>query len=170
MNNAKQYQNAEQTDRIESLYQQFYPAMYKTALGILRNSEDAEDAVQNSFVQILRNWDKFQNISEEQTKNLVLKILRNKAIDIYRRKSKRNSSPSEFLLWYVPEFQSASALMHCISTLSETQRTALTLKYIHGYSNKEAACLLKIPEETFRKRAFRAKTVLEDVCKKEGLL
>ena len=44
--------------KFTDIYEQYHPQMEQTALRILKNQHDAEDAVQNAFMQIIRHFEK----------------------------------------------------------------------------------------------------------------
>ena len=44
--------------RFTEIYEQYHGLIEKTAMRILKNQQDAEDAVQNTFVQIIRHFEK----------------------------------------------------------------------------------------------------------------
>ena len=58
MKNAENNPNFKNNELIENLYIEYRASMYRIAFGILRNHEDAEDAVQNAFVAIVKTVSK----------------------------------------------------------------------------------------------------------------
>ena len=44
--------------KFTDIYEQYHPQMEQTALRILKNQHDAEDAMQNAFIQIIRHFEK----------------------------------------------------------------------------------------------------------------
>lgn len=168
--------NAETTDishrnaLLEQLYTTYSQCMYRRAMAILQNHEDAEDAVQHSFVQIAQNISYFQNISSSKTKNLVMAIVRNKSIDLYRHNAIlmfTSLADAQDIFW---EASDLITLQSCIDQLPEKYKSALILKYIHGYTTEEASHILKVSPEALRKRSYRAKLMLMQMCAEEGLL
>ena len=62
--------------------------MEQTALNILRGQHDAEDAVQNSFLQIIRHFEKISEISCEELPFWIISIVKNESLMILRARRK----------------------------------------------------------------------------------
>lgn len=59
---------------IAQLYNAYKQFMYNISMSLLGNKEDAEDAVQDSFVRIIKNLDKIQNPYSRKTKSYITVI------------------------------------------------------------------------------------------------
>ena len=59
-----------------ALYEQYHDRMEQIALNILGEQHDAEDAVQNSFLQIIRHFEKISEISCEELPFWIISIVR----------------------------------------------------------------------------------------------
>ena len=55
----------EERDLVTRIYTHFERMMYKIALGILKNPQDAEDAVSEAFIRIIKNLDKISMIKRK---------------------------------------------------------------------------------------------------------
>jgi len=73
------------------LHDEYSQLMYRIAYGILRDSSLAEDAVQESFIRILKNFDKVIKKKCPQTQKYFVNIVRSISIDIYRKRKKQNA-------------------------------------------------------------------------------
>lgn len=71
--------------KIEQLYTIYEQPMYRIAYAILKNEWQAEDAVSDSFEKIIVNISKIGNPRSEKTKRYVISIIKNAAIDQYRK-------------------------------------------------------------------------------------
>ena len=78
----------ESKDKFESLYLKYRKHMKHIAMKILGDEHLAEDAVHNAFVKLISNLEKFNKIDCQETRNLIVIIIRSVSIDMYR---KRNS-------------------------------------------------------------------------------
>ena len=67
--------------------------MFHVANQILRNDQDAEDAVHDAFLAIAEHIRKFSRLERHKTRAFVVTIVENKAIDLYRRKARRHRAP-----------------------------------------------------------------------------
>lgn len=157
--------------KFEQLYIQYKSLMHYTANQILRNDQDAEDAVHEAFVALIEN---IQNISEikcHKTKAYIVTIVANKAIDLYRRKQRHPTGELlEELQGVTVTYDGEDGLARCILNLPARYREVILLRYDQGYRNGEIAKLLGISEPAVRKLVQRAKDRLEELCREEGIL
>lgn len=79
-------ENEEDREFCRKLSEQFDSAMYHVAYGILKNSADAEDAVQESYIAIINNLDKISRENCHKAWNYIVTIVRSRAINVYRRR------------------------------------------------------------------------------------
>ncbi len=157
--------------KFEQVYQRYKGLMHYTANKILRNEQDAEDAVHEAFVALMENLEKISEISCHKTKSYIVTIVENKAIDLYRKKRRH---PTEAFL---EEMQGVSAacevddgLTQCILKLPARYREVILLRYEQGVPDGEIARLLGLSQPAVRKLAQRARDRLETICREEGVL
>lgn len=81
-------ENEEDREFCRKLSEQFDSAMYHVAYGILKNSADAEDAVQESYIAIINNLDKISRENCHKAWNYIVTIVRSRAINVYRRRNR----------------------------------------------------------------------------------
>lgn len=161
------------------LVDRYQGAFLRKALGILRQHEEAEDIVQETFVKIYFNGKKFKKIEGIDFKSWAYKILVNTAISRYRRISKkwqmestdpldvelvseRDSSTEDMVL--VKETQSITADL--ISHLPKPLARLVSLYYIEDKSYKEIAKQESVTIPALKMKLFRAKKLLKDLAKK----
>ncbi len=159
-------------DKFEQLYHMYRQLMFYTANSILHDAGMAEDAVHQAFIRVLDNMGKIGEVDCPQTKNFLVIIVRNIAINIYNdRKRKTTASLDELENW-MPDPSAAPAdaveakegMMHLASLLEqmpEGYRSVLLLRYDNGYSAAEIANILMLSEENVKKRLQRAKKKLQ---------
>ena len=80
----------EDEEAFERLYHQYLKLMLYTAYQILQNSEDAEDAVQTAFLRIATHFSSVEKNICPKTANQFVIIVRNIAIDMYRKKKRKH--------------------------------------------------------------------------------
>src|SRR5438128_5293605 len=73
----------------ELLYQRYAPKMYAVCLRYASNADDAQDLLQEGFIKVFRNLDKFR--SEGSFEGWIRRVFVNTAIEHYRRKVHLNS-------------------------------------------------------------------------------
>lgn len=156
--------------KFEDIYRQYREYMYRVAFAILKNSQDAEDAVHDAFVKIAENMEHIEEAVCPKTKSYVVTIVENKAIDLYRRK--KNHPHVEYadeVLGIQVEYTGADALAECMLRLPARQRSILILRYSHGYSLKEIAGILGITHANAMKTEQRAKAKLKSLWEEAGM-
>ena len=68
-------ENDDERRRFTNIYEQYHEKMEQVAMRILQEQHDAEDAVQNSFVQIIRHFEKVYKISCEELLFWIISIV-----------------------------------------------------------------------------------------------
>jgi RNA polymerase sigma-70 factor (ECF subfamily) len=139
------------------LYQQ---SMYRFALGILRNKQDAEDALSTAIIKAyehlssLRDKDKFKtwimSIIANEAKNMLSKYSRIQLVDdvtIFDKEVEENQND----VW------------GSVMELGEQHRQIVILYYYDGFSTREIARILKVPEGTVKSRLSRARQNLKEI-------
>ena len=78
----------EDRQRFIKIHEQYHALMEQTAMRILAEQSDAEDAVQNAFVQIIRHFEKIYEIPCENLPFWIISIVKNESLIILRRKKR----------------------------------------------------------------------------------
>ncbi|MDE6567243.1 MAG: sigma-70 family RNA polymerase sigma factor, partial [Lachnospiraceae bacterium] len=73
---------------IESCYRLYEQKMYQIAYGILRDSQLAEDAVQDAFLKLMRHNIYFEDARSDDSKRYMITVIKHAAIDIYHKKQR----------------------------------------------------------------------------------
>lgn len=156
--------------KLEEIYMTYREYMYKIAFKILNNPQDAEDAVHNAFVKIATNISGIEEPQSPKTRSYIVTIVENKAIDIYRRKQKHPQvAYADEVLGIQATYEGSNGLTACILKLPARQKSAILLRYAHGYSIKEIAGILGISYQSAMKLDQRAKEKLKTLCEEAGV-
>ena len=144
------------------LYNQYAKAMYNIAYRMLNNREDAEDILQETFVDCFRNINSFRF---ESTFGAWLKrILINKCINHLQKKRIDLTLTDELPnIGYEEEEETAydiSKITRGIEMLPDGYRVILSLYLLEGYDHSEIAQILGISESTSKSQYSRAKEKL----------
>ncbi len=86
-------ENDDERRRFTNIYEQYHEKMEQVAIRILQEQHDAEDAVQNSFVQIIRHFETVYKISCEELLFWIISIVKNEAFMILRKRRQNNTVP-----------------------------------------------------------------------------
>lgn len=145
-------------DAFTELIQFHMKDMYKAAISILMNDEDAADAIQET---ILVCWEKIGTLKHNcYFKTWLVRILINKCYDIREKRDK--TIPMEECEEPYVEDVSNLTLKEALSQLDEKYRIVLMLYYGQGYRTPEIADILKIPKSTIQTRLERGRKQLKN--------
>jgi len=144
------------------LYNQYAKAMYNIAYRMLNNREDAEDILQETFVDCFRNINSFRF---ESTFGAWLKrILINKCINHLQKKRIDLTLTDELPnIGYEEEDETVydiSKITRGIEMLPDGYRVILSLYLLEGYDHSEIAQIMGISESTSKSQYSRAKEKL----------
>lgn len=151
------------------LYNRYYRAMYNTAIRIVKDSAEAEDVMQESF---LNAFTKLHTFKGEVTFGAWLKrIVINNSIYQYKKRRKKNEVALDEVLYKVEDNdgiilhhasteQKAQKVMESMNLLKDNYRISLTLHLIEGYDYDEICTILNISYSNCRTTISRAKESL----------
>lgn len=129
--------------------------LYRVARGHLSSPEECADAVQEA---LLKAWQKRAAVAPEGFRPWLTRIVINECHNIGRRKKRVT------LMAEVEPPQTATApppdLSGELAALPERLRAPLLLHYLEGFSLKEAAKILRVPEGTVKSRLHQARKAL----------
>jgi len=144
------------SEAFTSLMQHYAKDMYKTALAILMNDEDAADAIQDT---ILTCWEKLDTLRERKFfKTWMTRILINKCYVI--RKQQEQKVPWEEYQEVAVENVQNEELYDMLSVLDEKYRIPMMLYYGQGYKTEEIANMLHSTKSTIQTRLARGREKL----------
>ena len=145
----------------EALCQERMHGLYRIALSILRNPADAQDAVQQAF---LNAWVHREMAYPGRETGWITRILINECRNIQRQRMRMFPVADFPDQGYMPP---DTDLANAITNLPEQLRLPILLKYMEGYSEKETAAALEITVPTLKARLFKARRQLERELKEE---
>jgi RNA polymerase sigma-70 factor, ECF subfamily len=167
------------TEALEEMFASSRSRFVAIAYSIVRNREDAEDAVQNAFLSAYRHLRSFEGRSALRT--WLTRIVMNAALMIQRKRksstvaSVPESSNSHEVNWFesIPASQPNPETAHAeqetfdfingiLGRMKPTLRQAFTMTYFDELSGPEACALLGISSGTFKARLLRARRELLD--------
>jgi len=147
------------------LYSQYSKAMYNLAYRILNNREDAEDMLQEAFVECFRNIGSFR--FESTFGAWLKKIVINKCINqLKKRKIDLTLCDTLPVIIYEEEEEityDTGKIFKGIEMLPDGYRIILTLYLLEGYDHTEISQILGISESTSKSQYSRAKEKLRNI-------
>lgn len=164
--------------KAEKLYCRYKHLLFSLAYECLENCDLAEEAVQETFIRVIKHLDKITDIESGRTRNFLVIICRNISVDILRRE-KRIVLESEVEILQNDDLQlenivisqsSANHIANLVFELDEKYKSVLYFKITFGFTNKEIADIMNVNEELIKKRVQRARKILLEKMREEELL
>ena len=161
---------------LAALVDQYASTLYRVAFSVLRNPSDAEDAVQEAFLRVLRHRDSLDEVRDHRV--WLIRIVWNIVLDRKRRaKTRPETDDVEDLARVLPanglsaEQRAAAAQHHarvlaCVERLPQKERQVLMLSAFEELSSVEIASILGITESSVRSRLFRARNLMADLLER----
>ena len=151
---------------IEGIYIKYRDRVFAVGFNYFRNSMDADDVVQETFLKLLRSNKDFE--SEEHLRNWIMKVAVNECKRVTLSSwFKRKESLDDYADKLVFEEVGDRDLFDKVMRLPKNYRQVTHLFYYEGYSVKEIAGILGIRETTVTTRLSRARKKLKDQLKGE---
>lgn len=147
-------------DAFGQLVQENLQKMYRIAISILQNEEDAADAIQETM---LKCWQKINQVrNEDYFETWLIRILINQCKDILKGRKRT------VLVDDIPEAAQEDNYTNTewkvvLRGLHEKYRIVLELYYVEGFSTKEIATMLHITDASVRTRLVRGRKQLEQM-------
>ena len=149
------------SNRLEELVTKHENTLYRAALAILGDAQEAEDAVQETYLRYLEKRPEFKD--ENHEKAWLLKVTANRCKSVLRQR--RRHPAVELLDVYPAPDNDTRELMEAVLTLPANQRAAVHLFYYEGYSTEEIATILGQRPGTVRSHLSRAREALRQKLK-----
>ena len=137
----------------------YEPSMYRLAMSILGNTEDAADAAQEA---ILIAFQKLHTLRQKESfRPWLMKILTNECYALLKKR------PLQMSMDELPEMEQpihdehTNQLWQAVSDLNESLRSVVVLYYYEGFSGKEIGTILGISEANVKTRLSRARKHLK---------
>ena len=172
------------TQTLQHVLQNCLPSLYRRAFRLLRNTADAEDAVQDALLAAYTHMDQFRGRSQMSTwlsaivHNCACMQLRKRARRVHLPLEEQNAgvyelSLSERLADQRPgpekecrQSELSRRLYHCQTQLSPTLRLAFQLRDVEGLSIRETARILRVPHGTVKAQSARAHKKLRELIRR----
>lgn len=142
--------------------------LYKTGMSILKNDDDACDAIQETLISAYKNLPALNN--PEYFNTWIIRILINKCYDIIRKNKKITFLNEKLEVndnTYYEMYCNESRLEKVLNQIDSDLRTVIVLFYYDDLPIKDIAEILNIPEGTVKSRLSRARDKIFEILKKE---
>ncbi|HKK19214.1 MAG TPA: RNA polymerase sigma factor [Opitutales bacterium] len=150
---------------LKQVAEEWYEPLYRFALSLSRNPDDAMDLTQSAFFKLTARMDEIRDRS--RVKSWLFSVVHRAYIDQYRHNSKFPKTAIETVpepaqaQSHIPgDGNDAELVLQALQSLEERFRAPLTLYYFNNFAYKEIAETLDIPIGTVMSRLRRAKDQL----------
>lgn len=162
-----------QEEALAALVDEYATTLYRVAFSVLHNQSDAEDAVQEAFLRVLRHRESLEEIRDHRV--WLIRIVWNIVLDRKRRaKTRPETDDITELARVLPasgltaEDRAAAAQHHahvlaCVEKLPAREREVMMLSAFEELSSVEIAAVLDVTESSVRSRLFRARNLLAEL-------
>ena len=150
------------------LYKQYCDGMFCVAMRFLKNPDDAEDVLQESFIKAFQKIEQYKG---EVTFGAWLKrIVINKSLDFLKTKKEKLLELDESYMhiaedgdWTVEDGITLDEVKQAMEQLPEKYRYVVQLYLVEGYDHSEISQILNITETTCRTQLLRGKGRLKEI-------
>jgi RNA polymerase sigma-70 factor, ECF subfamily len=164
---------------LAEIFDRLGPAVYGAAVRVLGEGSAAQDVVQDVFVELWRDPDRYEPAAASLRTFLTLRA-RHRAVDLVRSELRRvarqerqhrlaqpAAHPSPFEL--VADAEAARVVRDAVALLPDSQRQVVELAYYRGLTCREVALAAGIPEGTAKSRLRLALAKLETMLDRQLL-
>lgn len=151
-------------ESVDVLIDRYKNSLFVIAFNVCKNVHDAEDVVQDTFIQYMLLKKDFE--TEQHIRAWLIRVAINKAKNKNMAFFRRNTLPledyMETLTFEHPQF---SEIFETVMKLPEKYRVAVHLFYYEDYSIKEISDIMKISESNVKVRLSRGRILLKNTLK-----
>lgn len=151
---------------LEETVERYQKSLYAAAFGVIKNADDANDAVEDTFIKYYTSQKQFEDC--EHLKAWLLRVAINRAKDIAKSswfKTKVSIDDCQENLVTSGGFD--KDLFETVMSLPEKYRTVIHLHYYEDMTVKEIAGVLEMSEGGVKMRLSRGRNLLREALKEE---
>lgn len=153
-------------DEIDMVMDTYGNMLFRLCLITLGNANDAEDAVQETFIKYMQKAPQFEN--EVHKKAWLLTVATNQCKDILRFKKRHPVVDMDEIREFTSE-KSDSGILDALMTLPDKYRMVLVLYYVEEYSIESIAKIVGRTPSAIKMRLQKGRKLLKEVYQKEWM-
>lgn len=151
---------------IKELVSLYQSNLFAIAFNVCKNAQDAEDIVQDTFIQYYISKKEFDN--EQHLRAWLIRVTVNKAKNANRTFWRQNKlSLEDYMESLTFETPEDERLFETVMSLPEKYRIVIHLFYYEDYAVREIADILKLSESNIKVRLSRGREMLRKILKEE---
>ncbi len=159
----------DEKDKFEIIYNEYRKRMVSTAYSVLRNAEDAEDTVHNTFIKIAQNMKAIDDPKSAKTLSYVIKATKNNAINLLNKNAAKSEAefgdeikdiPDEDFFEKLDIEESYKEVVEAIQALGDTYSDVMFYHFVCDMKIKDIATLLGKKNSAVKQQLIRGKKKL----------
>ena len=151
--------------RIEETIRKYSNMLYRICLVYLANEDQAEDALQETFIRYMKNAPKFNDAEHE--KAWLIRVATNICRDISRFRLRNTDLNIDDFENYCGTDDKSTEILELVLNLPQKHKEVILLHYVEGYKVNEISELLGISVSAVKKRLQYAREKLKLELEKE---
>ncbi|HET7348733.1 MAG TPA: RNA polymerase sigma factor [Acidobacteriaceae bacterium] len=179
MTPARVAKSVDKSQTIAQLVAEYSTTLYRVAFSVTRNAAEAEDAVQETFLRVLKHESQLEEVRDYRV--WLVRIVWNIVLDRKRRAKTRpeNEDIADHARALPSKDRAADAavisneeqgrILALVDKLPRREREALLLSAVQELTTGEIAAMLGTTESSIRSRIFRARREMAVLLEKEGI-
>ena len=149
------------TDKeIAEIYQRHYKTVYRLCFSYMKNKSDTEDAVQETFLKMIRKGPAFE--STEHEKAWLIRTASNTCKDALKSFWRKHEDIEEHCDVQSPISVALDYVMDVVMGLPDKYKDVVYMYYYEGYNSNEIAEMLKKLKSTIRNYLHEARAILKE--------
>lgn len=154
-----------------ALYTKYCEGMFIVAQRYVKNTAEAEDAMQEAFIKAFQKIHHFKGEVtfgawlKKIVINTCLDVIKSRKLELFSLSEKEEYVVSENTNWEVSDDISLNEIIKAIQDLPEKFKIVVQLFLLEGYDHQEIAGILSISEGASRTNLHRGKTILKQTLK-----
>lgn len=164
-------------DLANKIFSKMNVKLFNISFGILRSQHDAEEAVAQTFLNIMKYIEKISALPCPEIEPYCVIILKNETMNIIRKRKKivhledvdyvlHNDNGYDIKEEYMKKVDKEELLNH-INKLSDEERYLIYLRFVYEMTYRQISEIMDITEQAARKRGYRILEKLR-LCYEEG--
>lgn len=141
-------------------------SLFRLCTVMLRNSEEAKDAVQDCFLKYITKAPAFAD--DEHEKAWLIRVATNICKDMLRQRKHREFLSLDEIRGLCTSEDNAQ-ILGLLASLDEKYRTVIHLHYVEGYKTDEISGIIGISRAAVKKRLQRGREMLKELYEKEAI-
>ena len=151
---------------VQELFEAYQNNLYAVAFNVCKNAQDAEDVVQDTFIQYYSLKKEFDD--EQHIRAWLIRVAINKAKNMNRTFWRKNKlSLEDYMETLSFETPESGELFETVMHLPSKYRIVIHLFYYEDYTVREIADILKISESNVKVRLSRGRAMLKEKLQEE---